>query len=217
MSHSLLPTLPARFVRLLRAFVILALAVPALASCYVPDDFLAEIRLARNGDYAMIFKGKLTWAPLWADIRSDKLTPEEVAEKIAQIQSDLQRDTHFKSVESLGRGQFAVEYERTGRFTGTRKVTFVRRSAEILSMELRTTGEIHIRTRNDPKLDMQNQLAANGLNNRGRLRVITNTAVVLHNAQGTAEGGLPGFPDYTIYDWTITSSTKPMPMLIARL
>ncbi len=216
MSRSGMTGLPARFWRLLRTFAILVLAVPALGSCYVPDDFLAEIRLARNGDYGLIFKGELTWAPLWADIRDGKLTAEEEARKIAEILQDLQRDTHFKSVKSLGRGQFDVLYERTGRFTGTRKVTFVRRSAEILSMELRTSGEVHIRTRSDPKLDMTNQLAANGLNSRGRLRVITNTAVVLHNAHDMAEG-LPGFPDYTVYDWTISSSTKPMPMLIARL
>lgn len=200
----------------LRTLLIVLLAAPLLASCYVPDDFLAEIRLARNGDYALIYKGKLTWAPLWADIRDGKLSGDEIAEKEAAIMADLERDGHFSEIRPLGRGQFAVSYQRTGKFTGTRKVTFVRRSAEILSMELRTTGEVHIRTRNDSKLDLENQLAANGLSSRGKLRVITNTAVVLHNAQDIGQG-LPGYPDYTIYDWTITASTKPMPMLIARL
>lgn len=200
----------------LRALFLVVLVAPVLGSCYVPDDFLAEIRLARNGDYGLIYKGKLTWAPLWADIRSGKLSPQDLAEKEAAVMADLQRDGHFTSVKALGRGQFEVSYERVGKFTGTRKVTFVRRSAEILSMELRSNGEIHVRTRNDPKLDLENQLAANGLSSRGKLRIITNTAVVLHNAQDTAEG-LPGYPDYTIYDWTITSGTKPMPMLVARL
>lgn len=200
----------------LRALLLVVLVAPVLTSCYVPDDFLAEIRLARNGDYALIYKGKLTWAPLWRDIREGKLSSGEIAEKEAAVMADLQRDGSFTSIKPLGRGQFAVSYERVGKFTGTRKVTFVRRSAEILSMELRTNGEVHIRTRSDPKLDMENQLAANGLSSRGRLRIITNTAVVLQNAQDIAQG-LPGYPDYTIYDWTITTGTKPMPMLIARL
>ncbi|MGC2854199.1 hypothetical protein ACM64Y_01900 [Novispirillum sp. DQ9] len=200
----------------LRTLLVLVLTLPALASCYVPDDFLAEIRLARNGDYALIYRGKLTWAPLWADIRGGKLSPEEVAEKEAAVMADLQRDGHFSAIKPLGRGQFEVAYERTGKFTGTRKVTFVRRSAEILSMELRTSGEVHIRTRNDPKLDLENQLAANGLSSRGKLRIITNAPVVLHNAQNIGEG-LPGYPDYAIYDWSITATTKPMPMLVARL
>lgn len=216
MSHKLIPALPARLWYALRALMVLALAAPALASCYVPDDFLAEIRLARNGDYALIYKGKLTWAPLWADIRSGKLSAEEAAEKEAAIRRDLERDGHFTSVKPLGRAQFAVEYERSGRFTGTRKVTFVRRGAEILSMELRSSGEVHIQTRADPKLDLSNQLASNGLSSRGRLRIITNAAVPLHNAHATSEG-LPGYPDYTIYDWTITSNTRPMPALVARL
>lgn len=205
-----------RAARVPRLILAVLAVLPLVGSCYVPDDFLAEIRLARNGDYALVYKGKLIWVPLWEDIRQGKLSPEEIREKTEIVRRDLARDANFKTVTPLGQGQFEVFYERYGRFTSTRKVTFVRRGAEILSMELRTNGELHIRSRNDPKLDMGNQLAAHGLKSRGRFRIVTNTAVVLHNAQEVSSG-LPGYPDYRVYDWTIDSGRRPPPLFIGRL
>lgn len=211
-----LPEALRRFARLGRMLLAMALALPILASCYVPDDFLAEIRMARNGDFALVYRGKLTWAPLWNDIRDGKLTPKELEEKTAAIQRDLERDSFFTSVRSVGRGQFEVAYERIGNLQASRKVSFVRRgNAEMMSIELRSDNEVHFRTRSDPRVTPQD-MADRGLTHRGRLRVVTNLPVLLHNAHEMRQG-LPGYPDYVIYDWTITASTRPLPMLIGRL
>ncbi len=204
----------AAFKRWVRAVLTVLMVLPLAASCYVPDDFLAEIRLAANGDYAFVFKGSLIWAPLVQEIRNGDLTPEEVREKQAIIQRDLERDSHFRSIEPQGNGRFRVFYERLGRFTGTRKVTFVRRSAEILGMETRTDGTVHIRGGGTNGRNPQELLDLR-INPEGRLRIITNVPEVQQNAQKVTLG-MPGYPDYRIYDWSLDLTT-PTPVFIGQL
>jgi len=192
----------------------LLLVLPLAASCYVPDDFLAEIRLAANGDYALVYKGTLIWAPLVAEIRDGGLSAEEVREKQDVILRDLKRDSHFRQIEPLGNGRFKVFYERLGRFTGTRKVAFVRRSAEILGMETRTDGTIHIRGGGTNGRDPE-ELLKMRINPRGRLRLITNVPAVQQNAQQVTQG-VPGYPDYRVYDWALSISS-PTPVFIGQI
>lgn len=200
--------------RRLRTVLAVLLLVPLAASCYVPDDFLAEIRLARNGDYAFVYKGKLTWAPLVQEIRSGDLDAEEIREKQAILERDLKRDSHFREIRSLGNGTFQVFYERLGRFTGTRKVAFVRRSAEILGMETRTDGTVHIRGGGTNGRD-PNELLKIGLNPQGKLRVITNVPELKQNAQEVSLN-VPGYPGFKVYDWDLSVSS-PTPVFIGQL
>lgn len=200
--------------RNLKFILALLLVLPLAASCYVPDDFLAEIRLARNGDYALIFKGKLTWAPLVKEMREGKVTAEEFREKQEILVRDLKRDSHFQVVRPLGNGSFEVFYERLGRFTGTRMVAFVRRSSEILTMETRTDGTVHIRGGGTHGRDPQ-ELRALGLNPQGRLRVITNVPIKKQNAQAVGDT-VAGYPGYRVYDWALVLGA-PTPVLIGQL
>ena len=64
--------------KILGAFAAMVL-LTALAACYLPNHFKSEIRLGRNGDFALSFYGEVTWAPLYREIIQGKLTPEEVA------------------------------------------------------------------------------------------------------------------------------------------
>jgi hypothetical protein len=193
---------------------VICLLLPLAASCYVPDDFLAEIRLSRSGDYAIVFKGKLTWAPLVAEIRDGTLTAQDIQEKQEILRRDLARDSSFRQIRSLGNGTFEVFYERLGRFTGTRKVTFIRRSVEILSLEARTDGTLHMRGAGANGRDPR-ELLSIGLNPQGRLRVITDIPVLKQNAQ-TVSQDVPGYPRYRVYDWAVTL-TSPTPVLIGQL
>ncbi|MBF0094250.1 MAG: hypothetical protein HQL34_06870, partial [Alphaproteobacteria bacterium] len=100
------------FVRFWRARLAVVLLIAAgLASCYVPDDFKAEIRVASNGDFAMSYEGILTWAPLYSDIKDGKLAPADIPAKIALFEEDLRRDTNFKEIKSIGKGRYQVRYE----------------------------------------------------------------------------------------------------------
>lgn len=206
--------LPGCWMRWVRAFLTVCLLVPLAASCYVPDDFLAEIRLSANGDYALVYKGKLTWAPMVEEIRSGTLSATEIREKQALLERDLKRDSHFREVRSLGNGTFQVFYERLGRFTGTRKVAFVRRSAEILGMETRTDGTIHIRGAGTNGRN-PSELLKIGLNPQGKLRIITNVPEIKQNADSVSLQ-VPGYPGFKVYDWTLGASS-PTPVFIGRM
>jgi hypothetical protein len=182
----------------------------------VPNDFVAEIRLSHDGDYALIYQGNLTWAPLYKDIREGRLSRAEIQDKEAALVRDLERDGAFKEITPLGSGTFRVRYELKGRFTGTRAVTFVRRSAALLTMELRPDGTVHIWSSSDPKLRNPEQLESLGLRTQGRLRVITDAPVLRHNAYRVIDS-MPDYPAYRIYDWNINSVRTPRPVLVARL
>jgi hypothetical protein len=133
-----------RWFRLPVGFLLLAL-LPILSSCYVPDQFRAEIRLARNGDFSMTYDGVLTWAPLFMDIRSGKVKGPEIQEKSKSIRRDLKRDTQFTDVRSLGAGQFAVRYKRTGNLAANPGlITFIRRNARLIDIDSRTNGRVGI-------------------------------------------------------------------------
>lgn len=211
---SALPRL--RPLKRLYGVLLLLLITPLLTSCYVPNDFIAEIRLSRAGDYALIYKGNLTWAPLYKDIRQGLLTQSEIADKEAVLVRDLKRDSSFTEVTPLGSGTFHVTYQREGHFTGTESVTFVRRSAALLMMDLKPDGTVRILATQDPKLQNPKQLEDLGLRTQGRLRVITDLPVLKTNAPRVRQG-LPNYPDYKIYDWVINSVRTPKPFLIAQL
>lgn len=208
-------SLPTLWRRLL-ALLTVAVTIPLLTSCYVPNDFVAEIRLSHDGDFALIYQGNLTWAPLYKEIREGRLTVAEIQDKESALVRDLERDGAFKQVIPLGSGTFKVRYELKGRFTGTRAVTFVRRSAALLTMELKPDGTVHIWSSSDPKLRNPEQLESLGLRTQGRLRIITDAPVLRHNAYRVVDS-MPGYPAYRVYDWTINSVRTPRPTLVARL
>lgn len=199
----------------LRTALALLLLLPLVSSCYVPNDFVAEIRLARTGDYALQYQGNLTWAPLYKDIREGKLSSSEIAIKERGIIDDLKRDSSFKEVTPLGSGTFRVRYETSGKFNGTGAVTFVRRNAALLTIAIKPDGTVRIWSSNDPKLRDPTQLELLGLRTQGRLRVITDVPALEHNAY-KVEDGIQNYPGFRIYDWSINSVRTPKPLFVGR-
>lgn len=194
-----------RLPRLLAALLLVA-ALPVLSSCYVPDEFRAEIRIARNGDFSLDYKGVLTWAPLYKEIVSGKVSGAEAQEKIELIRRDLQRDDQFTSIRSMGRGQFAVTYHRTGNFVANPgMVTFVRRNSRILSIDARPDGSVKVFVET-PNMDKARPLAEAGLLVRGSLRVISNMRVV-GTPNVTASYKDPD-DSWSVYDWEL-DGTRP--------
>jgi len=185
------------------------LVIPLVASCYVPDDFLVEVRLNRNGDFGLTFKGTLTWAPLWSEIRDGALTDAEAAEKIANIQTDLTRYPGFKTVEHEGAGRFRVFYETTGHVEGDETYYFLRANARVIAIMSRADGLMIVRTH---ALSDSNRkrLQAVGLDTRGKMRVATNANVLQHNAQ-SRQAGPNGF---VYYDWTVRSLNDDSPRIV---
>ncbi len=197
---------PARLLRWL-GLALLAAMLPVLSSCYVPDEFAAEIRVARNGDYSLTYNGVLTWAPLYMQIVRGEVTGDAAQEKIEAIRRDIKRDPQFTSVRSMGRGQFAVQYKRTGNFVATPgMVTFVRRNAKIFNIDPRDDGSVTVYTET-PNIDKARPMAEAGLLVRGTLRVISDMRVVDPGNPSAVYSDKES--DWKVYDW-ILDGTKPV-------
>jgi len=184
--------------RFATVFVLIA-ALPLISSCYIPDQFRAEIRMARNGDYSLTYDGILTWVPLYMGIRDGSIKGKEARDRIEIIRRDLKRDTQFTDVRSLGTGQFHIKYKRTGNFaTKAGLITFVRRNARILDIDSRANGIVTIKAYT-PNMDKARPLAEAGLLIRGSLRVMTDLPLIgKHNATAVYKDKNTG---YVVYDW----------------
>jgi len=197
-------TQPRKIIGVFASLVLLTV----LAACYLPNHFKSEVRLGRNGDYALSFYGEVTWAPLYREIVQNKLSPEEAKKKIADIQTDLARDSHFKSIESLGQGRFKVAYEREGHLGQNDMVTFVRRNAIILMLVSKPDGTIII-TGNTLKPSDAQMATSAGIDIQGEFRVITDGLVKEHNASE-----IRPYNGYQVYIWTIENAFSPAPRFV---
>ncbi|MQX35321.1 hypothetical protein [Roseospira navarrensis] len=193
----------------MRVLAAVLLLVPLVASCYVPDDFLVEVRINREGDFGLTYKGTLTWAPLWTDIAQGTLSEDEIAEKVENIRSDLVRYSGFKQVEHEGAGRFRVFYEATGHVEGDESYYFLRSNARVIAIISRADGLMIVRTHGITD-DNKARLLAAGMDTRGKMRVATNANVLQHNAQDRQTG--PG--GFTYYDWTVRSVTDDAPRIV---
>jgi hypothetical protein len=189
--------------------IVAALAmVFSLASCYVPDKFVAEIRLGGNGDYALTYIGQLIWAPLFRDIRLNKVAAADIPVKIEEISRDMVRDPGFKQVESLGDGRFKVRYEHEGRLKPSDLYAFVRRNSIILELHASPDGKVAIDGRTLKPSDAV-EATTMGLSVTGEFRVITDGKVIEHNATRVVSRG-----PYLLYIWTIDNVFSPSPHLV---
>ncbi|MBB4266929.1 hypothetical protein [Roseospira visakhapatnamensis] len=204
---------PARWGRRARAWwrilVTGLILLPLVASCYVPDDFLVEVRVNRQGDFGITYSGTLTWAPLWADIRKGALSPDEIAEKVENIRRDLERYPEFSTVEHEGAGRFRVFYETTGHVDGDESFYFLRGNARIIAILSREDGLLVVRTHAITD-DNRQRLQAVGMDMRGKMRVATDRPVLSHNAQARADGP----QGFVYYDWVIRSLNDPAPRIV---
>ncbi len=182
-----------------------------LMSCYVPDDFKAELRLSKYGEYDLTFEGRLIYAPIVHDYESGLVKPEEEAARIEDIRQDLVRDPAVKSAVSLGKGVFSVKYERSGKLGPDQLTAILRRDSKILLLKSRPDGQILIAGAGIRPTDAQ-ALAKANVTMRGTFRIVTDANVLKTNA---AE--IRPFGAYKVYLWTIDNALSPMPkMLILR-
>jgi len=193
-----------------RAWIGAAAALIALlAACYLPNNFRSEIRLGKDGSFAIAFYGELIWAPLYRDIQSGKYTSDEIPAQVDLIQKDLERDPSFKKIESLGQGRFKVEYEREGRLQASQEVTFVRRNAIILLMRATPDGRVTINGAALRPADAKT-ITDMGLAMKGQFRIITNGLVKEQNATRSE----PYQSVYQLYIWDLDGPFAPPPHFV---
>ncbi len=188
--------------------------VVLLASCFVPDRYEAEVRLGKDGSYSITFIGILTYAPLFGQIVRGEIDDAHAQENIRMFLEQLKRESHFKEVESLGRGRYQVRYERPGRFEGTHQmVTFVGRQTPIFRILTTKTGTLEVNGSGQGNR-YASKFEEVGLTTQGLFRIVTDMEVVETNAQFKRASPTPGF---TMYDWRVRSFRDPSPRFVAKL
>lgn len=193
------------------AFAFIALA--ALSSCYVPDNFGSEIRITKEGNYGITFSGELIWAPLYGQLARGEMTSETAAEQIPQFMASLKEDKNFQSVASLGSGRFQVRYDNRGRFDRTKMISFVRRNYRIFQIRANEDGKVSF-FGSKSGATYADQLEASRLQTRGLLRIVTDAEVLTHNATDVRPAPMPG---YVMYSWKVESFRQPAPKLVLQL
>ena len=196
----------------LRRATVACLVLLALSSCYVPDNYEAEIRFSRAGAYGLGFEGELTWAPLYGQSVRGDLTAEEIATQQQGFLEELRNTRGVQRVTSLGRGQFDVVYDRTGVLTKTAHLVFVKRNAAIFELRADSDGTVRI-TGAGASSSQADQLEALPLTSRGLFRVVTDARVLDHNAQRVSPGGR----GFTRYDWQLNGFRGQRPRLTLTL
>jgi len=190
--------------------LIAAFLIAGLSGCYVPVSFYTEVEISRNGYYEMKYDGYLAWAPLYEGLRKGTLSPSEEQEKVAQITTDLNRDTATQEVRYMRRGRFKVDWRMSGDLFQAKMVTFVRQSDKIMTLKfIKDAGEMIFEGTSTTR-SRARQLVDAGLNVAGDLRVKTDARVINHNATSVTKNGARG----KVYAWKIKSVFDPPPRLV---
>lgn len=197
------------------------LLVPLLASCYLPDRFQSEIRIAPDGSFGMSYAGVMTWVPLYMDYNWINLPPKvqktkqrkskaELAETEKNIEKNLNTDKYFTVIEPMGKGAYNVRYNREGKITGSGQATFLRRNAMIINLAVNESRVLTVQSKAMSKATKK-QLADIGLKMRGLFRVVTAGKVLKHNADTVKDHN-----GFKVYDWRLTLAS-PTPKLTMQL
>jgi hypothetical protein len=200
--------------RSLRTGFISLLCLFVLSSCYVPDQYEAEIRLSKDGSYGITFVGILIYAPLFGQIARGEIDPAHAQENERMFLDQLKRDTYFKEVVPLGRGRYRVRYENEGKFGPQNPmVTFVSRREPIFRVLITKDGNVEVNGSGRAATYAKN-FEAVGIKSQGLFRITTDAEVLEQNAGFSRASTTPG---YTMYDWRRRDLTDPPPRFVARL
>ncbi len=184
---------------------LLALAVSA---CWLPDRFLSEVRVGRDGSYAVTYKGDMVWVPMIKDLRAGTLTDDQILEKMEVLQRDLSRDSAFKTIEVIQPGRFRVYYETSGRLSDKDEFTFLRRNNAIVTIQ--TDGSKMVVRGAAMTPTQKSQIRDSGLSFSGKFRVVSDALPVRGNPQ---KRGSRGYKNFRVYDWTVDGMDSALPYI----
>lgn len=192
--------------------LILALLIPLLSSCWLPNQFEAVIQIMKDGKFSVQYKGTMDYAPLVYDIKTKGLAIEEQSKKMAILERDLRRDSGFQEVAPMANGRFRVRYRHDDVITDTFIYTFVRRNAAIMKVLVGKDGRASIWFDTLSPEDAK-RAASLGMSINGTVKVISDLPILESNAQQTTQQGTA-----KIYAWQVTRyDQSPSPKLIFKM
>ena len=132
----------------LRPAVALLLAIimsRALAGCYLPIRFDAEIEITRNGYYEIFFDGYVAEVTLFDALRQRSLAPGEEQTRADHVIEDSRRDSATEEALYVKPGIFKINWRKSGDLLRARMITFFHRNENMLSVKyVKTTRLITV-------------------------------------------------------------------------
>jgi len=188
----------------------------AVSGCYLPVRFDAEIEISRQGYYEFFFDGYIAKLKLFEGLKTGEVSPEQEKEQIEQLRSDFERDSSTKSFKYFKSGHFHVNWHKKGDLLKAKTVTFFRRNENMVSISYNSkSGRVNVAGRSLSR-KQRRELHDKGLGLAGKLRVITDTEVIAHNATHVKEMPKRG-PKFRMYSWDIENIFTPTPSIVMAL
>lgn len=193
--------------------VLAAVGLAALAACYLPVRFDAEIDLSKRGYYELLFDGYLVWVPFYDKLKKGEIQALRENEEAQKIIDDLTRDSATKEAKYFKNGVFKVNWQKSGDLFRDPMITFVRRNATLFSISYsKENQQVTMRGTMVKEVDAK-RLTEMGLGIQGELRVKTDGQVLEHNATKESKISEDG-RQKSLYVWKIASLSERAPKLV---
>ena len=196
-----------RFISLvIKALSLIALPL-FLSSCYLPDKFELDIRVTKNGEYALRYTGDLISVNLKKKILSGELSDTELSEQLDIYYRDLLSDPSFSEVTHVGDGIFRVKYLYLSSIHRQPYFTFIRGNNKIFIIKYRKDKKILSLTANQLSETDKKRTGAAEYMPTGKIRVISDLKVLNHDADEVMDTKTPS------YIWNVDSETTSAPFV----
>lgn len=163
-----------------RSMLILAFAAILLSSCFIPDNYEAEIWLHKDGSYEFFFEGELAYAPAIEKIFDGEFEAKDM-DDMFEIEDDLNQADGFMEAEYLDNGKFRVEVIMP--VMPGEDYYFLSEDIPVFSFKHDEDGNLVIRGMTLDEDDLES-VKSFGINMKGELTVLADKGVKVksHNA-----------------------------------
>ena len=156
-----------------RSMLLLALAAMLLSSCFIPDNYKAEVWVHKDGSYEFLFNGELAYAPAIEKILDGEFGEKDIDDMIG-IEEDLFGTEGFLDAEYVEDGRFRVEVVMP--LAAGEDYDFITEDIAIFSFKHDEQGQLMI-TGLDLSDDDRDMLKKLNIKMEGDLSVITDKGV----------------------------------------
>lgn len=161
--------------------MVTAVCLLLLAGCWIPENFVAHVKVQRDGGYTFTYDGSLAYAPVLPMAHDGSLTEKDERE-LRNMAEDLKQETGYRELRYTGKGRFKVFAEKKG--LPGEGYHFMSESMKIVSIQPRSDGSLKISGMR-PSEEVFKKLRSIGASMTGKLTVSVpwGMQVLDHNAQ----------------------------------
>jgi hypothetical protein len=192
-----------------RSILFLALAAMLLSSCFIPDNYAAEVWVHKDGSYEFLFQGELAYAPAIEKILEGEFSDKDL-DDMYEIEEDLFDTEGVMEVEYIKDGRFRIDVVMP--LAPGEDYDFISEDIAIFSFKHNDKGQLEINglDLSDEDRDMLKDM---NIKMEGDLKVVTDKGVKVksHNANKKIKDKKAGTVTYL---WNLNADAEKPNMVI---